>query len=64
MGLYIRDEETCRLARELAALMGVTITEAVKVAVRERLERLQSSPKSGLPSQCDSVNMTAAIRQG
>jgi antitoxin VapB len=44
--LYIGNEETCRLARELAALMGVTITEAVKVAVRERWERLTADPKS------------------
>jgi antitoxin VapB len=51
MGLYIRNEETCRMARELAALMGVTITEAIKVAVRERLERLQATHDSELPAR-------------
>ena len=39
MSLRINNEETCRLARELARLTGETITEAITVAVRERLER-------------------------
>ncbi len=42
MSLSIKNEETCRLARELAGLTGETITEAVTVALRERLEREQS----------------------
>ena len=41
MSLRINNEETCRLARELARLTGETITEAITVAVRERLERKQ-----------------------
>jgi antitoxin VapB len=48
MSLYIRNEETCRLARELAALLGVTITEAIHIAVKERLERLKADPQSEL----------------
>ena len=39
MSLNINNEETCRLARELAELTGETITGAVSVALRERLER-------------------------
>ena len=39
MALNIKNEETCRLARELADLTGETMTEAVTVALRERLER-------------------------
>ena len=39
MSLNIKNEETCRLARELAELTGETITGAVTVALRERLER-------------------------
>ena len=39
MALNIKNEETCRLARELAELTGETMTEAVTVALRERLER-------------------------
>lgn len=39
MALNIKDRETDSLVRELAALTGEPITDAVKVAVRERLER-------------------------
>ena len=39
MALNIKNEETCRLARELAELTGETITGAITVALRERLER-------------------------
>ena len=38
MSLNIKNEETCRLARELAELTGETITGAITVALRERLE--------------------------
>ena len=39
MSLNIKNEETCRLARELARLTGETMTGAVTVALRDRLER-------------------------
>ncbi len=39
MALNIRNEETCRLARELTELTGETMTDAITVALRERLER-------------------------
>ena len=39
MSLNIKNDETCRLAGELARLTGETMTGAVTVAVRERLER-------------------------
>jgi antitoxin VapB len=39
MALNLKNEEADRLARELAGLTGETITEAVVVALRERLER-------------------------
>ena len=39
MGLYIEDEETCQLADELAQLTGEAVTDAITVALRERLER-------------------------
>lgn len=38
MALNIKDEETDRLARELAAESGLSITEGVKLALRSRLE--------------------------
>jgi antitoxin VapB len=37
--LNIKDSETSRLVRELAELTGETQTEAVRTAVRERLDR-------------------------
>ncbi len=39
MGLNIKNDETCRLASELARLTGETMTGAITVALRERLER-------------------------
>ena len=39
MSLNIKNEETCRLARELAELTGETMTGAITVALRQRLER-------------------------
>src|SRR3972149_6397652 len=40
MALNIKDAETERLAAEVAALAGETKTRAVKIALRERKERL------------------------
>ncbi len=40
MALSIRNQEAERLAREVAAETGESITQAVIVALRERLERL------------------------
>ena len=39
MSLNIENDETCRLAGEVARLTGETMTGAVTVALRERLER-------------------------
>ncbi len=39
MSLNIENEQTCRLAGELAHLTGETIVGAVMVALKERLER-------------------------
>jgi antitoxin VapB len=41
VSLNIKNEETHRLARELAELTGENLTVAVTVAVRERLDRLR-----------------------
>jgi antitoxin VapB len=43
MAILIRDEETDTLIRTLAARTGETMTDAVKHAVRERLQRLPLS---------------------
>jgi antitoxin VapB len=39
VALSIKNEETERLARELAKKTGLTITEAIKTALREQLAR-------------------------
>ena len=40
MALNIKDRETDRLVRELAASTGESVTVAVRNAVREKIERL------------------------
>jgi len=45
MALNIKDEETHRLASKLAKLTGESLTLAVKVSVKERLERQEQSSK-------------------
>lgn len=46
MAFSIKDPEADRLTRELAAATGESMTQAVAVAVRERLERVRAR-KSG-----------------
>ncbi|HEY2191869.1 MAG TPA: type II toxin-antitoxin system VapB family antitoxin [Actinomycetospora sp.] len=47
MALNIKDAETDRLTRELAAATGETITEALRLAVQERLARVrQRGPRN------------------
>ncbi len=41
MSLNIRDAEVHRLARDVAAATGETMTDAVQTALRERLERVR-----------------------
>jgi len=38
MALHIQDPETDRLARELSALTGLSITEAVNAALQDKLQ--------------------------
>lgn len=39
MALNIKDPETDRLVRDLADLTGLTITDVIRVAVREKMVR-------------------------
>jgi antitoxin VapB len=39
MALSLKDKETDRLAREVAALTGETLTDTIRIALSERLER-------------------------
>ncbi|WP_181832728.1 type II toxin-antitoxin system VapB family antitoxin [Bosea caraganae] len=45
MTVLIKDADTDRVIRELAARTGETITHAVKIAAEERLARLPAPPK-------------------
>ncbi len=45
MALNIKNEETHRLARELARRNGETVTMAVTIALKERLQRQQEPLK-------------------
>lgn len=47
MALNIKDEETERLAREVAALTGESKTGAIRTALRERRERLALQRSAG-----------------
>jgi antitoxin VapB len=47
MGLNIKNEQTHRLVRELAALRGVSLVTAVTEAVQEKLEREKAQHNSG-----------------
>jgi antitoxin VapB len=48
MGLNIKNAETYRLVAELAKRTGESMTKAITVAVRERLERVRSQQGTGL----------------
>jgi antitoxin VapB len=48
MALSIKSEEADRLARELAAETGETLTEAVETALRERLDREHAKHAAGM----------------
>ena len=45
MSINIKNEDAERLARELSRLTGKTITEAVALALREKLNRLKGNRK-------------------
>jgi antitoxin VapB len=60
MALNIKNEETHRLALELAQRNGETMTMAVTIALRERLERQQPNPKAGLAAWLDELSKETA----
>ena len=59
MSLNIENNETCRLAGELARLTGETLTGAITVAPRERLER----EKRGLDAHARAEKLSAIGRR-
>jgi antitoxin VapB len=53
MALSIKSDEADRLARELARQTGETLTKAVVVALRERLERQQARGAGGIKARLE-----------
>jgi antitoxin VapB len=62
MALSLKDEETDRLAREVASLTGESLTEAVRRALAERLarERRKRGEAAGLASRLDALALEGA----
>lgn len=60
MALNIKDREADRLARELAARTGETLTEAIVKALRERLKRETAKTPIGLKEEIMAISRRAA----
>lgn len=60
MALSIKNEEADRLARELTAVTGESLTEVVVAALRERLERLQRAQRPGIGERLRKLAAEAA----
>lgn len=61
MSLNIKDPQTDRLVRELAESTGETITHAVGVAVKERLDRVHAGrPRQQLAEELDRIALRCA----
>jgi antitoxin VapB len=57
MALSIKTDEADRLARELAALTGETLTDAVTKALRERLDRVHSKARVDIAGGLDRLSL-------
>ena len=62
VGLNIKNDEAHRLAQELAALTGESMTAAVTEAVRERLQRLHRQQDAGLADRLLAIGRDCASR--
>lgn len=60
MAMNIKNPETERLARKLAKRTGESLTVAITVALKERLERQQPNPKAGLADWLNELSKRTA----
>jgi antitoxin VapB len=60
LSLNIKKERTHKLARELAELTGESVTEAVTVALEERLERVRRERGACLADRLLAIGRDAA----
>jgi len=57
MALSIKTEAADRLARQLAAATGETLTDAVTNALRERLDRVRSSTRMDIAERLNRLSL-------
>ncbi len=62
MSMNIKNEETHRLAQELAKLTGESLTGTVTVALRERLERTRRARRGSLSERLLAIGKDCAKR--
>ncbi len=62
MGMNIKNPDAYRLARELAALTGESLTTAITEAVRERLERIRKQRGGSLSERLLAIGRDCAPR--
>lgn len=62
MAFSIKDPEADRLVRQLAAQTGETLTEAVVVALRERLQRVCRGGSGSLAEEIERIARRNARR--
>ena len=64
ISLNIKNDETCRLIRELADATGESMTGAVTEAVRERLDRVRRKRRGNLAERLLAIGRDCAARMG
>lgn len=62
MAMNIKNAETERLAKELAALTGESLTAAITESLRQRLERQRRKRGAGLADQLLAIGKDCASR--
>ncbi len=62
MGMNIKNPEAHRLAREVAAATGESVTGAVTRSLRERLDRLHAERRQGVAAALLAVGRDVAGR--
>ena len=62
MSLNIKNAETERLTHEVARRTGESLTTAITVALRERLERLGPGPRAGMAERLLAIGRETAAR--
>lgn len=64
MSLNIKNAEACRLIEKLADTTGETMTSAVTIAVRERLDRIRRQSRGSLAETIMAIGRDCARRIG